>query len=228
MYKLKFNRLFFTSLIVGRLLTLTFVSLTSKPTSDSLSPSDSSSSLPSSSSSVTKRRLIAQLFNRNTFPLTITLLTLLIVSFVQISSSHFSLNLKLLLWDAAATGSTTASLKTTTTSIPVQVLSTQDVRLNFYTIAVYGVIYPILLGSLIPQFFRLAEANRILVYSLRPSSLVNILFGALYLGFATQSLLNSYFIYAFKTPNAFIYANIFNSSFLILALVFYSRSHNYN
>lgn len=217
------NRLFFLSLVLGRLLTLAYISMT-KSSNDSATSS-------TSSIGTSKRFFICQLLARRAILFSITLITLLIVSIVQMSSSHFSLNLKVLLVRAAvnfqATSSTlstaTSSLTTESTAQPLQSIG-DDVHFTVYTMGIYGVLYPLLLSSIVPQLISLIETNRYIVYNVRPHVALSFFWAAVLVGACTQSFVNNYLIYSFKTPNSFIYTNIFASSLLIIFLIFYSRA----
>lgn len=227
------------SLVLGRLITLVYVSM-SKSGVDS--PSSSSSAMLVAGGS--KRRFrVCQLIFRPIVILTLTILTLLIVSIVQMSSSHFSLNLKVLLVRAAANFQATSSTDTITTTTAITTTSSTpdltphslpsiggglgpdgDVKFNLYTIGVYGVLYPFLIGSLVPQLISMTEANRYLVYNVRPHVALSFFWAAVFAGACAQSFANNYLIYSYKTPNSFIYTNIFASSLLILFLIVYSRA----
>lgn len=220
-------------LIVGHLITLVYISLT-KSSADLATSSSSSTSTSTAGGGVStgsnRSRLLCAILCRRIILLSLTLVTLFVVSFIQMSASHFSLNLKVLLFNlqssasADSSATSTTSISTSSTSKPSSVTSLiEDVRLNMYTICIYGVLYPLLLGSVVPQFFAMAEANKFLVYNMRPHVALIFAWAALLIGSTTQSFISTYFIYLFKTPNSFIYTNIFASSMLIIFFIFYLR-----
>jgi hypothetical protein len=221
------NKLFFFTLIVGRLLTLAYLSLVNRKNTN-----NTETNLPN-------KKIFSVLLNRNHVLLCLFLIILFVTSIIQMSSSHFSLNLKLLLFNFNSGQSSTMTtartislystqIPTTTTTTMASTILSNDVRFSFNTMGVYGVLYPFLLSSLVPQLVNLIECNKFLMYNLRPNSLINFIWSAIIIGFCAQSLLNNYFIYLFKTPNFFIYTNIFTSSLLILFLVCYSNVANRN
>ena len=215
------NKLFFLTLVVGRLQILVYLSMVNRKSDNSATDN----------TSLSNRRIFTVLLNRKNILLCLVLLVLFFLSVIQMSSSHFSLNLKIILFNFKSDQFGTTTTRSNSSQIPTTSYTTtlnNGVKLSLSTLGVYGVLYPFLLSSLVPQLINLIESNKNLVYNLKPNSLINLIWSAILLGFCAQSLLNNYFIYLFKTPNFFIYTNIFSSSLLILFLICYSNVTNRN
>jgi lipid-A-disaccharide synthase-like uncharacterized protein len=145
-------------------------------------------------------------------------LTMLIVSFTQLTAEHFSKNdLELLILNLkhmTNSGSNSSRSNTDNTAA-------SKVKFNDMTILLFGSVYPMLVSALVPLLTSMIDTNRRIFLVIKSrSNLALILWFCVMLGCVMQCVINNYFIYyIFRTQNVFIYANIlasFSLTFLIL------------
>lgn len=217
------NRLFYVSLILSHLFSLAYSKIIRKMRKGTKQKRTNSTE---NGHNKLSRMIRFILVNKRHLLLLTNILLLFMVSLLQLSSSHFLVNdIKLLLstWGyskqfeaPAASNMTTQAVTSPTRKRPL------PVNLSDNTVIIYGVIYPLLAGSLWPLLIELLDENKILFkrFIKSRSNFLMVLWFCLILGTVLQSITSNFLVAnLFETQNFFVYSNIM-SSFGFVLLVF--------
>ena len=211
------DRLFYFSLCAGHSVVLGFLALLRQKRTNGVKAITKTSSIRTPERHKILRILICLSKSKRYWFLLCNLVFLFGMSVLQLSSEHFSANdLKLLLRGLSYGNSNgTAEIHDSNGS---------KIKLNHDTIVIYGLIYPLIMSSLLPLLANLIDDNRNIFKIIRSRhNFILIIWFFIFAGAMAQSLINNYFIYTlFKSQNFFIYTNIVISFvFMFLIIVYF-------
>ncbi len=161
------------------------------------------------------RHLIIDLMKRHRI-ICFLIIKLFLLSLFQYTSSHFIDKLNLFNYYSNL-------IKSNSTNVSIE-NNDNEFKLSLHSILIFGVIYPILLGSLQPYLFELIQDKQITSINFNLSNnLINklniLVWSFILIGSCVLSFANNYLIQLYKTQNIFIYSNLFNSFLLLVLLI---------